>query len=68
MISDSEHQEMSQIESAARGKIYGILGDWPHLKSALRRRGIFLPDSAQSSEVQRVCAAVLEDEAGDNSP
>ena len=68
MISDSEHQEMMQIESAAHGRIYGILGNWPHLKSALRRRGIFLPDSAQSNEVQRICAAILKDEVGDNSP
>jgi len=55
MITDSESHELVQIDHAARGMVSGTLAEWPHLKAALRRRGIFLPDSANARELQRIC-------------
>lgn len=55
MISDSESHEILQIEMAAKGCVSGTLDEWPHLKSALRKRGIHLDGSTQSVEIKRIC-------------
>lgn len=60
MIKDSESHELIQIEQAASGCVSGTLLEWPHLKHALRKRGIHLPDWATKSEMQRVCKTWLE--------
>ena len=55
MIENSESHEMIQIEMAARGCISGTLTEWPHLKSALRKRGIRMLDTATAEEMRKVC-------------
>lgn len=66
MIEDSESQELIQIDHAARGMVSGTLAEWPHLKSALRRRGISLPDSASAMELKRICAVWWEENMTSN--
>lgn len=63
MIHDSEHQDHLQIEQAANGLISGYLGEWPHLKAALRRRGIQALDFTPCKPyVQDVCKELLAKE------
>jgi hypothetical protein len=62
MIKDSESHEMIQIEQAAAGCVSGTLAEWPHLKSALRRRGIKLSDSTTADKVREVCKQYLTEQ------
>ena len=62
MIGDSTDQANLQIQQAADGMISGRLSEWPHLKSALRKRGIFLPDNAAAPEIKRVCRKLVSDD------
>lgn len=59
MIEDSESHEMIQIEQDAAGCISGTLAEWPHLKSALRKRGIKMLDTANAQEMRAVCQFYL---------
>lgn len=61
MIKNSEYHELVQIDCAARGLVSGTLGEWPFLKNALRKRGIFLPDSTDAMELKRICAVWWEE-------
>ena len=54
-IEDSESHELIQIEMAAKGCVSGTLAEWPHLKSALRKRGIQMLDTANTQEMRAVC-------------
>jgi hypothetical protein len=60
MIEDSESHEMIQIEMAAKGCVSGTLKEWPHLKSALRKRGVRMLDTANAQEMTAVCKYYLE--------
>jgi len=59
-IEDSKSQEMLQIEMAANGCVSGTLAEWPHLKSALRKRGIRMLDNAPAEDIKAVCRWYLE--------
>lgn len=65
-INDSESQEMMQIEMAAKGCVSGILAEWPHLKHALRKRGIDMLDTANAKEMRDVCTFYLRTQHGSN--
>lgn len=53
-IEDSDHQEMMQIELAARG--YGTSGTLlPNLKNALMKRGIKILDTATAEDIRDLC-------------
>ena len=54
-IEDSESHEMMQIEMAAQGCVSGTLAEWPHLKHALRKRGVKMLDTANAEDMRRVC-------------
>lgn len=58
-ITDSESHEMMQIEMAAQGYVSGTLTEWPHLKHALRKRGIKMLDTATADEMRKVCQRYL---------
>lgn len=60
MIFDSECHELLQIEQAAHGMVSGTLAEWPHLKSALRKRGIDLPNHTSADELKGICKAYFE--------
>ena len=59
-IEDSESHELLQITEAARGCISGTLAEWPHLKHALRKRGIKLPNTAAAPQLNVVCINYCE--------
>lgn len=61
-IKDSESHELIQIEMAAKGHVSGTLAEWPHLKHALRKRGINLPDTANAQEMRDACCGWLRKE------
>lgn len=66
-IEDSESHEMMQIEQAAQGCISGTLAEWPHLKHALRKRGIRMLDTANAQEMRSVCQFYLSTKQGSNA-
>lgn len=51
--------ELLQIRMAARGFVSGTLAEWPHLKAALRKRMVYLPDSATSETIRATCIQIL---------
>lgn len=51
--------ELLQIRMAARGFVSGTLAEWPHLKAALRKRGVCLPDSTTSETMRDICVQLL---------
>jgi hypothetical protein len=59
-ITDSESHEMMQIEMAAQGCVSGTLAEWPHLKHALRKRGVRMLDTATGDEMRKVCKWYLD--------
>lgn len=65
-INDSESQEMMQIEMAANGCVSGTLSEWPHLKHALRKRGIDMPCTATAQEMRDVCKFYLSTQHSSN--
>jgi len=65
-IDDSESQEMMQIEMAAKGCVSGTLSEWPHLKRALRKRGIDMLSTATAQEMRDVCKFYLSTQHGSN--
>ena len=61
MIHDEPGHDLLQIEQAAAGTFSGYLGEWPHLKAALRRRGVHLLDWTPCvPEVRDVCKGLIE--------
>ena len=52
-IEDSESHEMMQIKMAAQGSVSGTLAEWPHLKHALRKRGVKMLDTANAEDMRR---------------
>ena len=52
---DPREHEMLQIEMAAMGCVSGTLAEWPHLRSALRKRGISMLNTATADEMRAVC-------------
>ena len=65
-IDDSESEEMMQIEMAAKGCVSGTLSEWPHLKHALRKRGIDMLNTATAQEMRDVCKFYLSTQHGSN--
>lgn len=59
-IEDSENHELMQIKQAAAGYVSGTLDEWPHLKHALRKRGIKLPNTTNALRVSVVCKTYCE--------
>jgi len=61
VIRDEPGQDLAQIEQAAAGAISGRLGEWPHLKAALRRRGHHLLDWMPCKpDIQDLCREILK--------
>lgn len=59
-VEDSDSQARLQIEMAAAGCVSGTLAEWPHLKAALRRWGVQLPDSTTARELKRECLKLTQ--------
>lgn len=67
MTKDANEHDKLQIEMAARGCVSGRLGEWPMLKSALRKYGYGnLSNFTRADVLRKLCQDILLAEEASN--